>query len=52
MLEALPENDVRYAVIDIFYETSEGSRAEIFFIAWSVGLSRDFVVAEKMLVDV
>jgi len=34
MLEELPENDVRYAVIDIFYETSEGSRAEIFFISW------------------
>ncbi len=34
MLEELPENDVRYAIIDIFYETSEGSRAEIFFIAW------------------
>ena len=34
MLECLPENDVRYAVIDIFYETSEGSRAEIYFISW------------------
>lgn len=34
MVEELPENDVRYAVIDIFYETSEGSRAEIFFISW------------------
>jgi len=34
MLEELPENDVRYAIIDIFYETSEGSRAEIFFISW------------------
>jgi len=34
MLEELPENDVRYAIIDIFYETSEGSRAEIYFIAW------------------
>jgi hypothetical protein len=34
MLEALPDNDVRYAIIDIFYETSEGSRAEIFFISW------------------
>jgi hypothetical protein len=34
MLEELPENDVRYVVIDIFYETSEGSRAEIYFIAW------------------
>ncbi|CAF0861611.1 unnamed protein product [Adineta ricciae] len=35
MLEELPENDVRYAVIDIFYETSEGSRAEIYFISWA-----------------
>jgi len=35
MLDALPENDVRYAVIDIFYDTNEGSRAEIFFIAWA-----------------
>jgi hypothetical protein len=34
MLDALPENDVRYAVIDIFYDTNEGSRAEIYFIAW------------------
>ena len=34
MVEELPENDVRYAVIDIFYETSEGSRAEIYFISW------------------
>jgi len=34
MLEELPENDVRYAVIDIFYETSEGLRTEIFFISW------------------
>ena len=34
MLDALPENDVRYAVIDIFYDTNEGARAEIFFIAW------------------
>ena len=34
MLEALPEDDVRYAVIDIFYETKEGSRAEIYFISW------------------
>jgi len=34
MLEELPENDVRYVVIDIFYETTEGSRAEIYFIAW------------------
>ncbi len=34
MLEALPENDVRYAVIDIFYDTNDGSRAEIYFIAW------------------
>jgi len=35
MLEELPENDVRYAVIDIFYETSEGLRAEIYFISWA-----------------
>jgi len=35
MLDALPENDVRYAVIDIFYDTNEGSRAEIFFYAWA-----------------
>jgi len=35
MLDALPENDVRYAVIDIFYDTNEGSRAEIYFIAWA-----------------
>ncbi len=35
MLDALPEDDVRYAVIDIFYDTNEGSRAEIFFIAWA-----------------
>ncbi|CAF0969883.1 unnamed protein product [Rotaria sp. Silwood1] len=35
MLEELPENDVRYAIIDIFYETSEGSRAEIYFISWA-----------------
>jgi hypothetical protein len=34
MLEELPENDVRYAIIDIFYDTSEGSRAEIIFISW------------------
>ena len=34
MLNELPENDVRYVVIDMFYDTSEGSRAEIFFIAW------------------
>jgi hypothetical protein len=34
MLEALPENDVRYAVIDIFYDTNDGARAEIYFIAW------------------
>jgi len=35
MLDALPENDVRYAVIDIFYDTNEGSRTEIYFIAWA-----------------
>ena len=35
MLNALPEDDVRYAVIDIFYDTNEGSRAEIYFIAWA-----------------
>ncbi|UJR35967.1 hypothetical protein I4U23_028708 [Adineta vaga] len=35
MLDALPENDVRYAVIDIFYETNEGARSEIYFIAWA-----------------
>lgn len=35
MLNELPENDVRYVVIDMFYDTSEGSRAEIFFIAWA-----------------
>jgi len=34
MLEELPENDVRYAVTDIFYETSEGLRTEIYFISW------------------
>ena len=34
MLDALPDNDVRYAVIDIFYDTAEGARAEIYFIAW------------------
>jgi hypothetical protein len=34
MLEALPEDDVRYAIIDIFYETSEGFRTEIYFISW------------------
>ncbi|CAF4868838.1 unnamed protein product, partial [Rotaria socialis] len=33
MLDALPANDVRYAIIDIFYDTNEGSRTEIFFIA-------------------
>ena len=47
MLEALPENDVRYAVIDIFYETSEGSRAEIFFISWSVWLHHRVGVSQK-----
>ncbi|CAF1052434.1 unnamed protein product [Rotaria socialis] len=35
MLDALPANDVRYAIIDIFYDTNEGSRTEIFFIAWA-----------------
>jgi len=35
MLDQLPENDVRYAVIDIFYDTSEGSRTEIYFISWA-----------------
>lgn len=34
MLDTLPENDVRYVVIDIFYGTNEGSRTEIYFIAW------------------
>lgn len=34
MLEYLPENDVRYVIIDIFYETKEGSRTEIYFISW------------------
>lgn len=34
MLDALPDNDVRYAVIDIFYDTAEGARAEIYFISW------------------
>ena len=35
MLNELPDNDVRYVVIDIFYDTNEGSRTEIFFIAWA-----------------
>lgn len=34
MVEALPDDDVRYAITDIFYDTSEGSREEICFIAW------------------
>lgn len=34
MLDTLPDNDVRYVVIDIFYDTNDGSREEIFFIAW------------------
>mgnify|MGYP002779412840 CR=1 FL=1 len=34
MVEQLPDDDVRYAVIDIFYDTNEGSRQEIYFIAW------------------
>ncbi|CAF1560660.1 unnamed protein product [Rotaria magnacalcarata] len=35
MLEYLPENDVRYAIIDMFYETKEGLRTEIYFISWA-----------------
>jgi cofilin len=35
MLDALPENDVRYVVIDIFYDTNDGAREEILFIAWA-----------------
>jgi len=35
MLDTLPDNDVRYIVIDIFYGTNEGSRTEIYFISWA-----------------
>lgn len=34
MLKELPDDDVRYVVIDMFYDTIEGARSEIFFIAW------------------
>lgn len=34
MLESLPDNDVRYVVIDIFYDTAGGAREEILFISW------------------
>jgi len=46
MLDELPANDVRYAVIDIFYDTNEGARAEIYFIAWAPD---DATVKRKML---
>jgi len=35
MLDTLPENDVRYVVTDIFYDTNDGSREEIILIAWA-----------------
>ena len=34
MLDTLPDNDVRYVIIDVFYDTNDGSREEIIFIAW------------------
>lgn len=34
MLDALPDNDVRYVIIDVFYDTNDGAREEILFIAW------------------
>jgi len=47
MVDDLPENDVRYAVIDIFYETSEGSRTEIYFISWAPDTA---TIKRKMLI--
>lgn len=47
MVDALPDDDVRYAITDIFYDTSEGSREEICFIAWAPDTA---TIKRKMLV--
>jgi len=35
LIELLPKDDVRYAVADIDYNTSEGSRTDMVFITWA-----------------
>lgn len=35
MVKTLPDNDVRYAVIDLHYEINDGPRNEIYFISWA-----------------
>lgn len=47
MLKELPDDDVRYVVIDMFYDTIEGARSEIFFIAWAPDTA---TIKRKMLV--
>jgi cofilin len=34
-LEQFPENDVRYAVVDVDYNTAEGSKTTMVFITWA-----------------
>lgn len=35
MISKLPENDVRYVAIDVFYDINDGPRNDIYFIAWA-----------------
>lgn len=35
LVNMLPDNDVRYAVADVHYNTSEGSRTDMVFVTWA-----------------
>lgn len=47
MLSELPTDDVRYIVIDMFYDTNDGARNEIFFISWAPDTAS---IKRKMLI--
>ncbi|RNA10288.1 actin depolymerizing factor [Brachionus plicatilis] len=35
LVSMLPDNDVRYAVADVHYNTSEGPRTDMVFVTWA-----------------
>lgn len=50
LINMLPKDDVRYAIVDVHFNTSEGPRTELVFVTWApetANIKRRMLVASS-----